>query len=459
MTLPLLAVGAVGVIGVATHWCAAEMGEMIAAFAKGDVERARELNARLLPSCAYETGDADAEPRSRPRPCSSCSACRSASAGSRWARPRPASPTRPERSPRASACSSCTPPPVPTGARRAETGDGRPQARRHDPAPVTVTFLGGLGEIGRNCAAIEVEGRIMLLDCGLMFPDADMLGHRPRAARLHLAARARRPHRGVHRHPRPRGPHRRPVVPAARAVVPDLRLGAHPRPGPQPHRGGRAARPHRADRGRATTSGGGSARSTASSSRSPTRCPTGSPPRSTRRRARSSTPATSSSTSRRSTAGSPTSACMGAIAAERGHPAAAVGLDQRRPARATPAPRRRWARCSTTCSTRTRAGASSPPASPATSTASSRSPTPPSASTGWSPRSGMSMRKNVRLAREMGLLRIPDSHLRDIEDVEDLAAGQGLRDLHRLAGRAHVGAGADGGQREPLAEARRPTTR
>ncbi len=41
---------------------------------------------------------------------------------------------------------------------------------------VTITFLGGLGEIGRNCAAIEVEGRIMLLDCGLMFPDADMLG-------------------------------------------------------------------------------------------------------------------------------------------------------------------------------------------------------------------------------------------------------------------------------------------
>jgi ribonuclease J len=42
--------------------------------------------------------------------------------------------------------------------------------------PVTITFLGGLGEIGRNCACIEVEGRIMILDCGLMFPDADMLG-------------------------------------------------------------------------------------------------------------------------------------------------------------------------------------------------------------------------------------------------------------------------------------------
>ena len=42
--------------------------------------------------------------------------------------------------------------------------------------PVRVTFLGGLGEIGRNCACIEVEGRILLLDVGLMFPDTDMLG-------------------------------------------------------------------------------------------------------------------------------------------------------------------------------------------------------------------------------------------------------------------------------------------
>jgi len=62
MTLPFLAVGAVGLIGVATHWCAAEAGEMIAAFAKGDVERARELNQRLLPSWAYETSDATPNP-------------------------------------------------------------------------------------------------------------------------------------------------------------------------------------------------------------------------------------------------------------------------------------------------------------------------------------------------------------------------------------------------------------
>jgi ribonuclease J len=42
--------------------------------------------------------------------------------------------------------------------------------------PVRLVFLGGLGEIGRNCACVEVDGRIMLLDCGLMFPDLDMPG-------------------------------------------------------------------------------------------------------------------------------------------------------------------------------------------------------------------------------------------------------------------------------------------
>jgi ribonuclease J len=41
---------------------------------------------------------------------------------------------------------------------------------------VTVSFLGGLGEIGRNCATLEIDGRIALIDCGLMFPDEHMLG-------------------------------------------------------------------------------------------------------------------------------------------------------------------------------------------------------------------------------------------------------------------------------------------
>ena len=41
---------------------------------------------------------------------------------------------------------------------------------------VRVTFLGGLGEIGRNCAAIEQDGRIVVVDAGLMFPEPNMYG-------------------------------------------------------------------------------------------------------------------------------------------------------------------------------------------------------------------------------------------------------------------------------------------
>jgi 4-hydroxy-tetrahydrodipicolinate synthase len=62
LNLPLLAVGAVGVVSVAAHWAAAEIGEMIDAFMAGDVGRARELNALLIPSWQYETGDRNPNP-------------------------------------------------------------------------------------------------------------------------------------------------------------------------------------------------------------------------------------------------------------------------------------------------------------------------------------------------------------------------------------------------------------
>src|ERR1041384_3595560 len=41
---------------------------------------------------------------------------------------------------------------------------------------VRIVFLGGLGEIGRNCFCLEVGGRILIVDCGLMFPEPDMPG-------------------------------------------------------------------------------------------------------------------------------------------------------------------------------------------------------------------------------------------------------------------------------------------
>jgi ribonuclease J len=51
--------------------------------------------------------------------------------------------------------------------------------QRIPPAPpgaTRVAFLGGLGEIGRNCAVVEVDGARLLIDCGLAFPDADQPG-------------------------------------------------------------------------------------------------------------------------------------------------------------------------------------------------------------------------------------------------------------------------------------------
>ena len=43
-------------------------------------------------------------------------------------------------------------------------------------APIKVTFLGGLNEVGKNMTLYECQGDMILVDCGLAFPDPDMLG-------------------------------------------------------------------------------------------------------------------------------------------------------------------------------------------------------------------------------------------------------------------------------------------
>lgn len=57
MTLPLLAAGIVGSVGVATHWTAPDHQEMFDLWEKGDVAGARLVNARMLESFAFETGE------------------------------------------------------------------------------------------------------------------------------------------------------------------------------------------------------------------------------------------------------------------------------------------------------------------------------------------------------------------------------------------------------------------
>jgi 4-hydroxy-tetrahydrodipicolinate synthase len=57
LTLPLMAVGAVGAVGVATHWTGEDHQLMFDLWEKGDVPGARLVNSRMLESFAFETGD------------------------------------------------------------------------------------------------------------------------------------------------------------------------------------------------------------------------------------------------------------------------------------------------------------------------------------------------------------------------------------------------------------------
>ena len=61
-TLPMMAVGAVGIISVAGHWAAPVMSEMIAAFERGDHTKAWELNALLLESWDFESSELTPNP-------------------------------------------------------------------------------------------------------------------------------------------------------------------------------------------------------------------------------------------------------------------------------------------------------------------------------------------------------------------------------------------------------------
>jgi 4-hydroxy-tetrahydrodipicolinate synthase len=56
-TLPMLAIGAVGVVSVAAHWLGPQISEMVARFGKGDTDGAQELNARHIEQIAFQTSD------------------------------------------------------------------------------------------------------------------------------------------------------------------------------------------------------------------------------------------------------------------------------------------------------------------------------------------------------------------------------------------------------------------
>ena len=78
-----------------------------------------------------------------------------------------------------------------TGAPAAQTGEKRPrttrrpyynrrprrpQQPREAAVPIHIYPLGGLGEVGKNMTVYECNGDMIIVDCGLVFPDSDMYG-------------------------------------------------------------------------------------------------------------------------------------------------------------------------------------------------------------------------------------------------------------------------------------------
>ena len=119
-----------------------------------------------------------------------------------------------------------------------------------------IVALGGLGEIGRNMTVFEHAGRLLIVDCGVLFPEDSQPGVDLILPDFEYVEGPARRRRGDRADARPRGPHRRGPVPAPRAGGhPAARLAAHPGAA----RGEAARAPHQGehDRGRGGPAGAG----------------------------------------------------------------------------------------------------------------------------------------------------------------------------------------------------------
>ncbi len=61
-----------------------------------------------------------------------------------------------------------------SGAAHPHPGIGLPAPL--EPGTLRIVALGGLGEIGRNMTVFEYEGRLLIVDCGVLFPEEDQPG-------------------------------------------------------------------------------------------------------------------------------------------------------------------------------------------------------------------------------------------------------------------------------------------
>ena len=160
LNLPWLAMGAVGFVSVWGHVAASQLRDMLSAFTSGDVATARKINVTLAPL-------ADAQAR--------LGGVTMAKDGLRLQGIDVGDPRLPQ---------------VPATA-GPDRGAGRRHAGRRGAAVVNadlkppgplapgglrVTALGGISEIGRNMTVFEHLGRLLIVDCGVLFPGHDEPG-------------------------------------------------------------------------------------------------------------------------------------------------------------------------------------------------------------------------------------------------------------------------------------------
>ena len=180
-TARCLDIGGAGGICVASHVVGPEMRRMY-----DEPEARAEIDASLQD--VYDGDVHHRQPDAGQGRAERCSATTPARCGCRWSSATRRSARRSTTCSRATGCS--------RGVTAAVSGTLR------------VLPLGGVGEIGKNMTVVEYDGRIVVVDCGLRFPTAEMMGIDLVLPDFTYLREQRRRDRGDRHHARPRGPPR-----------------------------------------------------------------------------------------------------------------------------------------------------------------------------------------------------------------------------------------------------------